>query len=266
MKETKQSFVQKRWWLVAAALLALLAVSCGGGGEEAATGGEAQGEEEIASPVDPATAATISGRVLFTGTAPEPEPILMDAEPVCQEQYPEGAFTETAVVNDDGTLRNVFVYVKEGLGDLRFPVPSEGVVLDQHGCRYIPHVFGMQVGQDLIIRNSDGILHNIHTMPSINRSINFGQPVAMDTTRTMDRAEVMIPIECDVHDWMVGYVGVLEHPYFATTGDGGTFSLANLPPGTYTIEAWHELYDAQTMSVTVGESETAEIEFTFEGS
>ena len=245
----------------------LFIAACGGGGAPAAPpGGETTGgEEEVASPVDPATAGAITGKVLFTGSPPEAEPILMEAEPTCQEQYPDGAFTETVVVNDDGTLQNVFVYVKEGLGDLRFPVPQEGVVLDQQGCRYRPHVFGAQVGQDVVIRNSDGILHNIHPMPSINRPFNLGQPVKMDSTRQFDKVEVMIPIECDVHEWMIGYAGVLDHPYFSVTGPDGTFSLPNLPPGTYTLVARHELYSEQTMQVTIGEKETQEIEFTFAG-
>jgi len=256
--------------LVAAPIAVILFIAaCGGGGAQTAPPGAeptaAGGEEPAASPVDPATAGAITGKVLFTGTAPEPELIQMDAEPTCQEQYPDGAFTETVVVNEDGTLQNVFVYVKEGLGDLNFPVPKDSVVLDQQGCRYRPHVFGVQAGQELIIRNSDGILHNIHPMPSINRPFNLGQPVKMDSKRTFDKVEVMIPIECDVHEWMKGYAGVLDHPYFAATGADGTFSLPNLPPGTYTIVAWHELYGEQSMSVTVGEKDTQEIEFTFEG-
>jgi hypothetical protein len=243
-------------------ILVLLA-ACGGGGQPSDSGG---GGAPTAAPlVDPATAATISGKVIFTGTAPENEPILMDAEPVCQDKYTEGAFAETVLVNDNGMLQNVFIYVKDGLGDLKFPVPTEGVVLDQNGCRYHPHVFGIQAGQDLIIRNSDGILHNIHPMPTINRSFNLGQPKAMDSIKQFDKTEVMIPIECDIHDWMLGYVAVLDHPYFSVTGAEGTFSLPNLPPGTYTLEAWHEKYGAQTMEVTVGEKETKEIEFTFSG-
>ena len=255
--------------VVASIAVIVFIAACGGGGAQTAPPGveptAAGGEEPAASPVDPATAGAITGKALFTGTAPEPEPIQMDAEPTCQEQYPDGAFTETVVVNEDGTLQNVFVYVKEGLGDLKFSVPKESVVLDQQGCRYRPHVFGVQAGQELIIRNSDGILHNIHPMPSINRPFNLGQPVKMDSKRTFDEVEVMIPIECDVHEWMKGYAGVLDHPYFAATGADGTFSLPNLPPGTYTIVAWHELYGEQSMSVTVGEKDTQEIEFTFEG-
>lgn len=244
--------------------------ACGGGGQPAGgggtpSGGGGGGEQPAASPVDPATVATITGKVMFEGTAPDNEPILMEAEPTCQEQYPNGAFTETALVNDNGTLQNVFVYVKSGLGDLKFPVPTEEVLLDQQGCRYHPHVFGIQAGQDLIIRNSDGILHNIHPMPSVNRAFNLGQPVKMDSKKKFDKVEVMIPIECDVHEWMSGYVGVLDHPYFSVTGADGAFSLASLPPGTYTIEAWHEKYGTQTMDVTVGEKETKDIVFTFKG-
>ena len=236
----------------------------GGGGGDSGGGGGAGGGPQPTSPVDPATAATVTGKAMFTGAAPENAPILMDAEPVCTDKYPDGAFEETVLVNN-GALENVFVYVKEGLGDLKFPIPSEPVVLDQQGCRYHPHVFGIQAGQDLVIRNSDGILHNIHPMPEINRSFNLGQPKAMDSTKQFDKAEVMIRIECDVHDWMLGYAGVLEHPYFSVTGADGAFSLPNLPPGTYTIEAWHEKYGAQTMQVTVGAKETTDIEFTFSG-
>jgi hypothetical protein len=248
--------------------LALLALTAGCGGGDGGTGdggGGGGGGEVIESPVDPATAGTISGKVLFTGTAPELESISMEAEPTCQEKYPDGAFTETVITNDNGTLKNAFIYVKEGLGDLKFPVPQESVLLDQSGCRYIPHVFGVQVEQELIIRNSDGILHNIHPMPTTNRPFNLGQPVAMDTSRKFSQVELFIPIECDVHDWMLGYVSVLNHPYFATTGDDGSFKLPNLPPGDYVIEAWHEKLGTQTMNVTVGASESVSIEFTFGG-
>jgi hypothetical protein len=252
---------------VALIAVILFIVACGGGGAQTAppSGETPAGGEPITSPVDPATAGSVGGKVMFTGSAPEPEEIRMDAEPTCQEQYPDGAFTETVVVNDDGTLQNVFVYVKEGLGGLKFPGPTEGAVLDQKGCRYRPHIFGAQTGQDVIIRNSDGILHNIHPMPSVNRPFNLGQPRTMDSTKQFDQVEVMIPIECDVHDWMKGYAGILEHPYFSVTGSDGSFSLPNLPPGTYTIAAWHEVYGEQTMSVTIGEKESKEVEFAFEG-
>lgn len=242
--------------------VALTLASCGGGAEPPPP---SAGDEE--SPQAGTTGAgTISGVINFSGTAPEAEPILMDAEAICAEQYPDGAFAETVVANSNATLQNVFVYVKEGLPDQEWPVASEGVLLDQSGCRYHPHVLGIQVGQTLIIRNSDGILHNIHPMPVVNRPFNLGQPVEMDSEKSFATPEVMIPVECDVHDWMRGYIGVLSHPFFAVSGSDGSFSISGLPAGDYLVEAWHELYGTQTISVSVAEGGTEQIEFTYAGS
>jgi hypothetical protein len=247
----------------------LLLLACGrGGGEEAGdeAAAENSGGEEAAAVVDPATAGAVTGAVQFTGTAPEPELISMDAEPTCAEQYADGAFAQNVVVNDNGTLANVFVYVKSGLDDLSFPTPSETVLLDQEGCRYEPHVLGVQTDQTIIIRNSDPVLHNIHPMPTENRPFNIGQPTeGMETERSFSSAEIMVPVECDVHGWMSAYIGVVDHPYFAVTGSDGSFELPNLPPGDYVVEAWHEEYGTQEMNVTVGESETVNVDFAFEG-
>jgi hypothetical protein len=171
--------------------------------------------------------------------------------------------TEEVVVGDNGGLANVFVYVKEGLGAMSFPVPSEPVVLDQAGCWYRPRVFGIQVGQELAIKNSDGLLHNINAKAEVNRGFNISQPVEMETTREFRAAEAMVRFECDVHGWMHAYAGVLEHPYYSVTGNDGGFSLDMLPAGTYTIEAWHERYGTQTQEVTVTAGESAEVSFTF---
>ena len=252
--------------LFAMALLAPLAITaCGGGEADGDAGAEMDGQEasSMESMVDPATAATITGNVAFQGTAPEPESIDMAEEPTCAEKYADVPMTEKVVVNDNGTLANVFVYVKSGLPEMSFPTPSEPVVLDQDGCRYRPHVFGIQAGQTLAIRNSDGILHNINAKPSANRGFNISQPREMTTEREFRVPEIMIPVECDVHGWMNAFVGVLDHPYFDTTGNQGSFGIGNLPPGTYTIEAWHEVYGTQTQEVTVGASESAEVTFTF---
>jgi hypothetical protein len=249
------------------ALAALAAIGCGGGGQqsggESATQGES-GSASVASTVDPATAATISGSVMFQGTAPEATMIDMSDETVCADRHGSaGKSTEHVVVNPNGTLANVFIYVKDGLGDMTFPVPQDPVVIDQAGCWYVPRVLGVQVGQDLMIKNSDGVLHNINAKPSENRGFNISQPVVMETTRSFRVPEVMVPLECDVHGWMQAYVGVLEHPYYSVTGEGGNYSLSPLPPGTYVIEAWHEQYGTQTQTITVGEGEQAEISFTF---
>lgn len=252
-----------RWYWLPALILTVVLAACGGGGEQSPAGGE----EGPGAPTggQPTGGGTISGVVNFTGTAPDPEPILMDAEPVCQERYPDGAFTETVEVNDNGTLQNVFLYVKEGLADQEWPVSSDPVLLDQKGCRYGPHVLGVQAGQDIVIRNSDGILHNIHPKPINNRSFNLGQPVEMETTRAFPNSEIMIPVVCDVHDWMQGYIGVVDHPFFAVSGSDGSFEISGLPAGEYVIEAWHELYGTQTLSVSIPEGGTEQIEFTYEG-
>jgi hypothetical protein len=244
---------------------AALTYGCGGGGETG--GGEASGGETgqpaAASVVDEATAATLSGSVMFTGMAPEAMGIDMTEEPDCDAKHAGGKYTEQVVANDNGTLANVFVYVKEGLEGMTFPVPQEPVAIDQDGCWYVPRVMGIQVGQDLLIKNSDGLLHNINAKPQENRGFNISQPVEMETKRSFRTAEVMVPLECDVHGWMQAYVGVLDHPYYSVTGGDGSFTLAPLPPGTYTIEAWHEVYGTQTQQVTVAANEQAEISFTF---
>ncbi len=245
------------------ALIALVAAGCGGGGEsggQAAASGEDTGAA-MESTVDAATAATITGGVMFAGTAPESMMIDMADEDVCAQKGER--YSENVVVNDNGTLGNVFVYVKQGLEGMSFPVPEEPVTVDQDGCWYIPRVLGIQVGQELLIKNSDGVLHNINAKPELNRGFNISQPVVMETTRSFRAAEVMVPLECDVHGWMQSYVGVLEHPYYAVTGADGSFELAPLPAGTYVIEAWHEQYGTQTQEITVSENEEAEISFTF---
>lgn len=249
------------------ALLLSFILACGGGGGEAPEAGEPSGGEpaEAAAPaVDPAEAATITGTVAFEGEAPAGEPIDMSEEPTCADAHGETPMKSPVVVGAGGGLANVFVYVKEGLGDREFPTPSEGVLLDQQGCRYTPHIVAIQAGQELIIRNSDGVLHNINTQPSENRGFNISQPVTMDTSRDFSSPEVMIPVKCDVHGWVEGFIGVQSHPYMAVTGDDGSFEIANLPPGDYVVEAWHELYGVQTTSVTVAAQETQEIGFSYD--
>jgi plastocyanin len=172
---------------------------------------------------------------------------------------------ETYTVGSDGkSLGNVFVYVKDGLGNYVYDMPTEPARIDQKECRYHPHVFGMRVGQPLEIVNSDPTLHNIHAIPKANQEFNNGQPIqGMKMTHTFTAKEVMVPFKCDVHGWMNAYVGVLDHPYFAVSGNDGKFDIKTLPAGTYTIEAWHEKLGTQTQQVTLGAKETKDITFTF---
>src|SRR5438309_6172502 len=168
------------------------------------------------------------------------------------------------MVNTNGTLANVFVYVKAGLpAGASYPKPATPLVLDQTGCHYVPHVFGIMVGQTLQIKNSDGILHNIKAKGTKNRPFNISQPSVMTSDRTFTAEEVMVPLECNVHGWMHAFVGVLPHPFFAVSGADGSFTIQGLPPGTYTVEAWQEKYGTQTATVTVAGSETKTADFTF---
>lgn len=242
---------------------ALMAIA----GFAAACGGQKQaapsGPPPNAKRVDMATAGKVTGRVMLDGAAPANPPITMTSDPVCISQNPNGATFESFVV-DNGALENVFVYVKDGLGDYYFDVPADPVKLDQHGCRYVPHVLGVRAGQPLAISNSDDTLHNVHALPNTNPEFNKGQQLkGMVDTKTFAAREVMVPFKCDVHGWMHAYVGVLDHPYFAVTHDGGRFELKNLPAGTYTVEAWHEKLGTLTQRVTIAPKESKEITFTF---
>ncbi len=253
-------------WVMIPALVTLLAVGCGGGdGGGSGSGDSGGGSMAMESPVDAATAGNIAGTVAFEGGAPAMDPIDMSDEQVCADKHASTPMTEEVVANDNGTLANVFVYVKEGLESLQFPTPSPAL-LDQDGCTYIPHVLGVMAGQDITIRNSDGLLHNINASPTEQRGFNTSQPVSMESTRAFGTVEVMVPVRCDVHGWMTAYIGVLAHPYHSVSGSDGGFDLSTLPPGDYVIEAWHERYGAQTQNVTVATGETAEITFTFSAS
>jgi hypothetical protein len=247
----------------AAFVIALLAVGCGGGegGGSAASGGGDSGP--AVSPVDAATVGHASGMVTFSGMAPANAEIDMSTEEVCAAKHSMAPTQQTVVVGDGGGLANVFVYVKEGLESLDFPTPTEAVVLDQDGCEYMPHVLGVQTGQDYTLKNSDGLMHNINASPTENRGFNVSQPVAMETNRSFPTAEIMVPLICNVHGWMNAYLGVVDHPYFTVTGADGSASLQGLPPGDYVVEAWHEMYGTLTQNITIVTGETADLSFEF---
>jgi hypothetical protein len=252
-------------WVTALGLtLAASMVACGGKKD---TGAPA----ESAAPsggqkVDAATAGDINGVVSFDGVAPKNEPIKMNADPVCVKENTTPQSQETYEVAD-GKLANVFVYVKDGLGAYSFDTPTTPATINQQNCRYHPHVFGIMVNQPLEIVNSDPTLHNIHALPKTNTEFNTGQPIqGMKMTHKFTTKEVMVPFKCDVHGWMNAYVGVVDNPYFFVSDKDGKFSLKGLPPGTYTIEAWHERFGTQTAMVTLGAKETKEANFTFKAS
>ncbi len=210
--------------------------------------------------VDAATAGTISGVVSLKGQPPKMKPLDMTADPGC----PTGPQPAEVVVAKDGKLANVFVYVKDGLPQGNFAVPSEPVVLDQKGCRYNPHMLGIMASQPLKITNTDTADHNIHDMPSNNPPFNESQmPTDKPVTKKFANPEMMIPVQCNQHPWMRAYINVMSHPYFAVSGPDGSFEIKNLPPGEYTIAAVHEKFGEQTMKVKVSPKETAKAAFVY---
>ena len=247
-------------WIPASIVVLALAASCsskpGSSAQPAASG--------AGKHVDPATAGSLAGRVTFEGTPPPAAPLKMASDPACaagSEAHP----MDDAVLVKDGALQNVFVYVKEGLDpSYSFDVPTEPVELDQRGCRYMPRVFGIRAGQPLAVINDDDTLHNVHALPKTNREFNRSMPLKGERrTFTFTTPEVMVRFKCDVHGWMTAYVGVMPHPFFAVTKADGRFDIDGLPPGSYTIEAWHERFGTRTQQVTLGPGQKASVSFAF---
>jgi hypothetical protein len=207
--------------------------------------------------------ASVKGMVKFEGAAPKGTRIDMSQDPLCAKQHPTPATTEEVVVGADGGLANVVVYVSDGLTSHDFQLPAQPAVLEQKGCQYKPHVLALQANQKLNVVNSDETTHNIHPSPNNNREWNMTQPHGMPLEQTFAREEIAIPVKCNVHPWMRGYIAVFKHPYFAVSDKNGNFELKGLPPGTYTITAWQEKLGTRTQKVTVGGGEAKTLDFAF---
>lgn len=207
----------------------------------------------------------ITGKVLFEGTKPQLREIHMNKDPECvRENQGRVVYQQDGAVNPDGTLPNVFVFAKSGAQELHFSPPSTPVVLDQQGCIFVPHVLGIMVGQTLKVLNSDFTTHNVHAMASNNHRWNESQPPgAAPFYKKFEHPGIMIPVECNEHPWMKAYVGVVSNPFYGVTGPHGTFTIKNVPPGTYTIEAWTATFGNLEKTVTVRAHETAKLDFTF---
>ena len=209
----------------------------------------------------------IKGRINFKGSGPKPRAIKMAADPVCKVAHSEPVYSQSVVVNENATLRYVMVSIESGLEGQTFPVPEEPVVLDQNGCMYDPHVWGAMAGQTVEIRNSDGTLHNVHSLSKVNRQFNMAMPkIIKKKNKVFDKPEDIFAIKCDVHPWMRCWVGIFSHPFYSVSDDQGDFTLKDVPAGTYTVRAWHESKRllAQTQTITVKEDETITLDFTFE--
>lgn len=227
-----------------------------------------QAAEPIA-PLDPATLGTLSGTIHFAGKPPERLKIDMSQDPVCAMTGGDN-YAEQYVVHD-GKLANVYIYIKDGPpAAMAQPATETGpvpvVILDQIGCKYVPHVIAVMQGEPVWFKNSDGTMHNIHTMPTVpgNAPVDVSQgPNGAMNSKIFDKPEAMMPVRCNNHPWMNAFINVSATPYFAVSGADGHFEIKGLPAGTYTLAAVHEKLGEQTMTVTVAPQKTTKADFTY---
>jgi plastocyanin len=210
-------------------------------------------------------ASSVTGTVTFNGTPPKLNPLAMSADPACAKKHSAPVPSEALVLGSGNTMANIIVWVSGGIpAGKTFAAPKTPVTLDQVGCQYKPHAQGIMVGQPYRILNSDGILHNVHSLPKVNPQFNKPMPASLkETTTTFTKPEPVFQIKCDVHPWMTAYIGVFSHPFFAVTGADGKFTISGLDAGTYEITAWHERLGTQKASVTVAATGSKTQDFKF---
>jgi plastocyanin len=207
---------------------------------------------------------SVAGVVKFKGIAAKPTRIDMSADSYCAKAHASGATTEELLADANGGLENVVVFVSGGLEAATFPIPDEPALMEQKGCQYKPHVLAMRAGQKLKIVNADDTTHNIHPIPNNNREWNVSQPPGTPAEQVFAREEVAITVKCNIHPWMRSYIAVVKNPYFAVTDKNGSFELKDLPPGNYTVQAWHEKLGTRTQTITVGGGPSKPVEFVFQ--
>ena len=221
------------------------------------------GKAGASSPSTSAGTALIKGAVKLTGPVPAPKPTSMSADPSCAKQHSGPVLTREVIADSNGGLQNVVVFIADGLGDRSFDVPKEPVVIAQKGCQYQPHVLALRANQPFEVVNRDPTAHNIHPLPTNNREWNKVELPGSKMEEAFAREEIAIPVKCNIHPWMRGYIAVFKHPYFVVTKEDGSFDLPSLPPGTYTIKAWHEKLGTASQTITIGANETKELSFVF---
>jgi plastocyanin len=206
---------------------------------------------------------SISGRVTFQGTPPKFKPLDLSKEPACVKMHSVmPLLPENVVMGSGNSLRNVVVYISAGAPD---SAVSKGtpVIFEQKDCHYTTHVLAVQAGQEIQITNNDPLSHNIHPLAKINREWNKIQPANTPAFSYAYDKEEFIAVKCNLHSWMQGYFAVLKNKHFAVTGEDGRFTLPDLPPGHYTITAWHESFGTQSKEFTIGGGETQTMDFVF---
>jgi plastocyanin len=245
-----------KWNVFAVSAAAVVALALGTGAARVANANSSAAARAAAQ-----NAGVVSGKIMFEGTAPKRAPLDMSADAVCAGEHSEPVLAPDGEVNSNGTLPNVFLYIENVPGKFAPPAPAQ---LDQTGCMYEPHVLGVMVGQELRIVSSDPTTHNIHFMSKANKPWNqTQQPGSPAFLHKFTSPEIMIPVHCNHHPWMSAFVGVTSNPFFAVTGENGTFTIKGLPPGEYTLHAWTAKFGAQEQKITVRAGETSEANFTF---
>ena len=258
------------WWMMMAVFGGALVGLTGCKPNEAVKQTEVVGDGAAAktpsAPLDPATLGMVSGTVRFAGRAPQRVKIDMSQDPVCSMMGGDN-FAEQYVVKD-GKLANVYVYVKSGpAAAMSAPaVATAPVVLDQVGCKYVPHVIAVMHGGSVEFRNSDSTMHNIHTMPAegVNAAVDVSQgPKGAPVVKMFTKPEMMLEVRCNNHPWMNAFINVAATPFFAVTDADGNFEIENMPAGTYVIGAMHEKMGEQDITVTVKPHETSNMDYIF---
>ena len=212
-----------------------------------------------------ANTGTIKGHVYLSGKLPGNPIIRMGMDPMCSKiNAGKRILQEYVVATVDGSLANVFVRLQGNVPQT--PISTQPVIIDQRGCVYAPRVVGVRAGQVLQIKNSDALMHNVHGLSGKDNSFNVGQPAAgMVYQWKAKNEEIMVHLKCDIHNWMNAYIGVVTNPYFAVSDTMGTFQIDKVPPGTYTLQAWHERFGALTKTITVKAGAATTVDFTYTG-
>jgi plastocyanin len=209
---------------------------------------------------------TLVGIVSWKGAPGKPKPLDLSKDPECAKlRAADPLFNESVVAGAGNMLANVVVYISAGEPDApATEAPAKAVTFDQQGCHYTTHVLPLQVGQEIKISNSDPVAHSIHPVAKTNREWNHLQPPGTPPFSYSYDKEEFIPVKCNIHPWMQGFFVVLRTSHFAVTGENGLFRLTDLPPGKYTVTAWHESLGTQSQEVTLTENESRSIYFTFD--